>query len=171
MPKEHIYRGKRRRIIDQSFFIWLFVLLQIAINYFLAETVINRGEQWVLYFVNLMLGAINVPAILLFLKYYKRSVGKEFIVAYDSLRYRDVRTGELVEINTSEVVQVKLVQNVRMSRLPWSFHEYFSIKDVNEKEIVVTSYIMDISELWLDPLARKVDSNKFEREERYYPIF
>ena len=114
---------------------------------------------------------INVPAVILFIKYYRNSKDKEFIVSYGKLELRDVKTGQKVEMNSAGIVKIKSVQNARMSRLPWSFHEYFKLIDTDRKEIVVTSYIMDISDFLTDCLTRFVNSNKPEKENRYYPLY
>lgn len=169
--QEHVYRAKRSKILGQSVFIWLFVLLQVFTNIYLAETAVSRGEYWVLLLMNLILAVINIPALVLFFRYYKHSIGKEFIVSYHTLRLCNARSGDCITINSSDIKEIKLVQNIRMSRLPWAFHEYFSINDAAGKEIVVTSYVMELHELWLDPLARRIDMGKLVKEERYYPVF
>lgn len=168
--QEHIYKASIRKIASQSFFIWLFVFLQLYINVDGANTFIERSDQWPLVFINLTLAAINVPAVILFLNYYRNSKDKEFVVTYDKLKLRDVRTRDMIELKSTEIVKVKLVENARMSRLPWSFHEYFKFIDSNGKEIVVTSYIMDISEFWTDSLSRRLSSIILERERKYYPL-
>jgi len=169
--QEHIYRTRFNRIFNQSFFIWLFILLQLFINVYSAHTFLDRGDQWPLLFINLTLAAINIPAVILFVKYYRNSKGKEFVVTYNKLVLRDIKTGEVVELQSEEIIKVQLVQNARMSKLPWSFHEYFKFIDSSGKEIVVTSYIMDISEFWMDSLSRRVSSSKLEKEQKYYPLF
>ena len=169
--QEHIYTAKTSKIIGQSVYIWLFVLLQVFMNIHLAGTLISRGEYGALLLLNLLLGVINVPAIIIFLKYYRHSVGKEFIISFDTLRYNNTNTGQCAEINNSDIDEIILVQNKRMSRLPWVFHEYFVLKDGQGKEIIVTSYMMEIQELWLDTLTRRIDSKKLIKEEKYYPIF
>jgi len=97
-------------------------------------------------------------------------VGKKFIVTYNSLRFVDEKTGSITELNSCDIEKIYLVQNKRMSKLPWVFHEYFSFIDNKKNKIVVTSYFMDISDFWLDTLTRKVNSNNLIREEKTYPI-
>jgi hypothetical protein len=168
--QEHIYIAKPSRILRQSFFIWLFVALQIAANFMTVPTFLRLNQIFGIVFVNTVLGIITIPSLILFFKYYRHSVGKKFIVSYDSLKFIDDKTGETIELNNSEIDKIYLVQNKRMSRLPWSFHEYFSFVDTKQNKIVITSYFMDISEFWLDNLSRKVSSDKLITELKTYPI-
>jgi len=169
--KEHIYKASPKRIVAQSFSIWLFVLFQFGLNVLAAETLISRGDLWALIVINLVLAAVNVPAILLFWKYYRHSAGKQFVVTFTTLKYSDTKSGVLIELNTSEITRIKLIQTPKLSRLPWFSHEYFMLSDSRNNSIIVTSYIMNIHEFWLDSLTRKVDSNKLIKEEKTLPIF
>ena len=168
--QEHIYRPSTRKIVNQSFFIWLFILLQVFLNVYGGQTFIERGDPWPLIITNLALAAINIPAVILFLKYYRNSKDKEFVVTYDKLKLRDVRTGYIIELKNTEIIKVTLVQNAKMSRLPWLFHEFFKFTDSDGKQIVVTSYIMNISEFWMDSLSSRVSNKILEREQRWYPL-
>lgn len=169
--QEHIYTPKANRIFGQTLFTWLFLLLQIGLNiYFLGFSAV-RVDAWALLAGNLFLAAVNVPAIILFYKYYRHSAGKEFIVTYDTLKYKDTRSGKLVQINNSEVVAVRHVWTGSSGRLPWNSHEYFMFSDAKGNSIIVTSYIMHISEFWLDALTRKVSNNKLVTVEKVWPVF
>ena len=168
--QEHIYIAKPSRIFKQSLFIWLFVAVQITANCIVAPTFLRLNQVFRIIFINVILGLITIPAVVLFFKYYRHSVGKKFVVSYNSLKFIDNKTGESIELNNSEIDKVYLVQNKRLSRLPWLFHEYFSFVDTKQNKIIVTSYFMDMSEFWLDTLARKVSSDKLIRELKTYPI-
>ena len=157
-------------MIRQSFFIWLFVGLQIGLNIFAISKGLTSNRISAMVFINILLGMLSVPAIFLFLKYYKHSVGKKFVITYDSLKFIDEKTGKRIEIKNSEIERINLVVNPKMSRLPWSFHEYFEFIDNKQNKITVTSYFMDLSDLWLDSLTRRVSSDKLIREEKTYPI-
>lgn len=104
------------------------------------------------------------------MKYYKHSVGKKFIITFDSLKFIDENTGETNEIKSSEIKRINLVVNRKMSKLPWLFHEYFSFIDDKQNKIIITSYIMNITDFWIDSLTRKVSSDKLVKEEKTYPI-
>ncbi len=169
--QEHIYSAKRGRIIRQSAFIWLFAALHIAANIMTVPVLLRNNQLAAILLMNVLFSLITVPAIILFFKYYKHSVGKKFIVTYNSLKYTDDRTGQSVELKSSEIDKIHLVENSKMSRFPWLFHEYFSFVDTKNNRIIITSYFMDISDFWLDTLTRKVSSNKLTREEKAYPLF
>jgi hypothetical protein len=170
LMQEHIYIAKKKRIIRQSFFIWLFVGLQVAANTILIPTLFTKNQIGGIVIINILLGLITIPAVILFFKYYRHSVGKKFIVTYNSLKFVDDKTGQSIELNSSEIDKIYLVVNNKTSRLPWLFHEYFSFIDTRNNKITITSYFMDISDFWLDTLTRKVNSNKVIREEKTYPI-
>lgn len=168
--KEHIYTAKRGKIIRQSFFIWLFVALQVAANMMLIPSFIKRNEIGGIVYINVILSALTVPSVLLFIKYYQYSAGKKFIVTYDSLKFIDDKTGSKIEMLNADIEEIYLVRNLWNSHLPWTFHEYFSFVDKNQNRIIVTSYIMDIGDFWLDTLSRKVNRNKLIIKKRLYPI-
>ena len=168
--QEHIYIAKRSRIIKQSFFIWLFVALHIAANIIIIPTLLKKDQIWNIALINILLGLITVPAVILFLNYYKHSVGKQFVVTYNSLKFIDDKTGKTIELKNSDINKIYLVKNMHNSRLPWIFHEYFSLTDNKNNKIVVTSYFMDIGDFWLDTLTRKVNSDNLVREKKMYPI-
>lgn len=169
--KEHIYIAKKSRIFEQSFLIWLIAALQIFLNIITIPAFIRHNQAWAIVFINGLFSVLTIPSIIIFLKYYKNSVGKRFIVAYDSLKFIDDKTGKVILLRNSDIVNIHLIQNIQTSRLPWCFHEYFSFIDDKGNKIIVTSYIMSISDFWLDTLARKVSSKKLTREEKAYPIF
>jgi hypothetical protein len=169
--QEHVYIAKKSRIAKQSFCICLFVATHIVINFMVIPKFLQNGQAWAIVFINAFLGAITIPSLVLFLKYYKHSVGKKLIVTYNSLKYIDEKLNSVIELNNSEINKIKLVENRQGSRFPWIFHDYFSFTDIKGNKIVVTSYFMDLSEFWLDTLTSKVNSNKLVREERTYPLF
>lgn len=168
--QEHNYTAKKSRIIKQSFFIWLFVAIHILTNIITAPTLIQKNQTWAILFINGLLNLITIPSILLFIKYYRYSVGKKFIVTYNSLKFIDEKTGETTELNNNDIEKIYLIENKPMSKLPWLFHGYFVFIDNKKNKIIVTSYFMDISDFWLDTLTRKVSRDILIREERAYPI-
>ena len=168
--QENVYIAQKKRIIRQSFFIWLFVFGQIVLNCFIIPSFINGTQTWAILFINLILSAITIPGVVLFFKYYKLSVDKTFVVTYDSLKFIDDKTKSITELLNSDIVKIHLVQNSRLSLSPWSFHEYFSLTDNSANKIIITSYIMELSDFWLDPLTKKINSKNLTREEKAYPI-
>lgn len=169
--KEHIYTARKSRIFKQSILIWFFVATHIAVNLMIIPTLVQAKQAWAIIFINVLLSPITIPSILLFFRYYTHSVGKKFIITYNTLKFIDEKTGETTELNNSDIEKIILVQNKQMSRLPWLFHEFFSFIDNKQQRIIITSYFMDLSDFWLDALTHKIKSNKLTREERTYPIF
>ena len=168
--KEHIYVTKPGRIISQSYLIWLIVVIHLGANMMLIPKLNGPDQLYGILFINFLLGSLTVPAIRLFINYYKYAAYKKFIVTFDSVNLIDEKTGISVGMKTAEIKKIVFVQSPVNSKYPWFNHGYFVLTDAAKNTIVVNSYIMDINELWLDSLARKVSSKKLIREERYFPI-
>jgi hypothetical protein len=168
--KEHIYIAKPGRIIKQTIFIWLYVAIQIAGNIMTIPALIRTGQVYSFLIVNVFLSLLTIPSVQLFFNYYKYAANKKFIVTYNSLMLIDEKTGRCIELKNMEIEKVVFVHNPSNSRFPWSDHEFFFLTDAAKNTIVVNSYIMGISEFWMDSLARRVSSNKLSKIEKYFPL-
>jgi hypothetical protein len=168
--KEHIYMTKPGRIISQSFLTWLFVAIQLGVNVMMIATMKSMNHFYAIVFTNIALGSLTVFAVQLFINYYKYAADKKFIITYNSVKLIDERTGTFIELKSAEIEKIVFVYSPTDSKFPWSNHAYFVLFDTAKNTIVVNSYIMDIHELWLDSLARRISSKKLIREERYFPI-
>src|SRR5690348_11574099 len=98
--QEHIYIAGKSRIIKQSAFIWLFVALQVVANFMAVPTLLQKEQIWGIILINLVLGLVTTPAIILFVKYYRQSLDKKFVVSYDSLKFVDNKTGKITKLIT-----------------------------------------------------------------------
>ena len=171
--QEHFYFANKKQIIKRSLFTWTFTLLQVIGTIFLLTqpSVLSPGQKvGLLVFVNTFLGLMTIPAILLFINYRKYTTNKKIIVSYNSIKLSDEHTGEVIEMKNSEIVEIRLIEADIMSKMPWAFHSYFSLIDSKNQRIEIPCYLMNITELWLDSLARKISSSKLTRETRFYPI-
>jgi hypothetical protein len=168
--KEHIYITKPGRIISQSYLSWLIVVIHVGANVMMIPTMKSLDQFYGIIFINVLLGSLTVPAVQLFINYYKYAAGKRFIITYNSVNLIDEGTGTSIGMMIAEIEKVVFVQSPTNSKFPWFTHGYFALTDTAKNTIVVNSYIMDISELWLDSLARRISSKKLIREERYFPI-
>ena len=169
--QEHIYTAKSQKIVSQSFYIFLVVGLQILANLFLIPAFIKGNQVLAIPFVNLMLCLISIPSILIFLKYYKQSIGKRFIVTYEFLKFEDTKTGEKTELVNSEIEKIISVSTSSSNFTPWTFYGYFSITDKNQKTITVTSFFLGLGDFWMDTLTRKVKNPGVEFITKEYPAF
>jgi hypothetical protein len=169
--QEHIYTAKNGKIISQSFFIFLFIAIQIIANFLLIPSLIRHGQPWGIPLVNLLLCAISIPSVIIFWKYYKQSVGKRFIVTYEALKFEDTKTGTVTELINSEIHRITSVSTSWYTWSPWTFYEYFSITDKNEKTITVTSFFVDLGDFWLDTLTHKIKNPGVELIKKEYPMF
>ena len=173
--QQHVYKDSTKRIISQTFFIWMFVALQISTNIFLIPGFIKSGQYWAIAFINVILSAISIPSLYIFFNYYRYSANKDFIIAYNALKIIDKKNGAVVEISSTDIDRIELHQNlypykVLMNLSVWSDHEFFCFVDKTGKKIVVTSYIMYIQDFWLDSLTRRVSSDKLIKFEKFIPL-
>lgn len=169
--KQQVFSAKRKKIISQTLGIWLCLLVQLIINIWLIPPALNDNKLLPLILGNLLLSIISIPGIIIFLRYYKHSINKEFIITYNSLKYVDILTQKETELKNHETIEIKLVTNSNGSRFPWNFLEYFSITDKSGKQIIITSFLMDISEFWLSTLTKKISSKNLRTENVIFPIF
>ena len=170
--QEHLYSAKAIQILRKSFSTWLVILLQIIINIviFTRAAVLSTGSEILLFiFLNAFLGLITIPGLLLFFNYRKYTINKTLIVTYNSVKLVDDLSKQVIEINSSEIVEIRLVKAQILTKMPWAFHSYFSLRDHKNNIIVVPFYLIDITEIWLDILARRISSNKLISEVKFYP--
>jgi len=170
--QEHIYTAKRKKIIGQSWSIWAYVAMQVVFTV-LFVVKWRDSQLWGLLFVNVVLGTLTIPGIILFIRYYRYSVGKRFIVTYNTLKYVDDKTGQFTELINTEIEKIILIETHSASRSPWPWYayEYFMLTDAKGNRIIITSYFMDLGDFWMDTLTRRVDSDKLIRDKKIYPWF
>lgn len=171
--QQHIYTTTKQKIFKQSFFIWLYVASQIALNIYLIFFYENEYKVLVFLFCNLLISTIiTIPGVIIFLNYYKYSVNKEFTVSYDSVKLHDIKSNTTIELNSNEIEKIELHQIPfgGTLRSPYGSYEYFCFIDKNKKRIVVTFHILSIADFWFDTLTKKVSSKKLVKVERFYPV-
>ena len=170
--QEHIYTAKRKKIIGQTWTIWVYVAMQVWAT---IALIIKQPYNYIgaIVLISVLFGSLNAFAISLFIRYYKHSVGKKFIITYNTLQYVDDKTGESTELINTEIEKVLLVETHFASRSPWPWysHEYFMLMDAKGNRIIVTSYIMDLGDFWQDMLRARVSSDNIVREKKMYPWF
>ena len=168
--KEHRFIARRSKIIKQTSLIWLFVLIHIALNFMITPKLISNSQYTALLLINLGLSMLSIPGVYLFFNYYRYSINKELILTYNTVRLIDHKTKEVIELLNNEIVTVTLNNHIRLSRLPWLFNEYFCLTDRNGKNIKITSWIMDISDLWTNTLSRKINNDNIVKNELVFPV-
>jgi hypothetical protein len=170
--QQHIYTAKRKKIIGQSWSIWVYVAMQVVFTVFFVVKW-RDSQLWGVLFVNVVLGTLTIPGIILFIRYYRYSVGKRFIVTYDKLKYVDDKTGQFNELTNTEIEKIILVETTRKSQnlLPWVSYEYFILMDSKGSKIIITSHFMSLGEFWMDTLTRRVSSDNIVAEKKVYPWF
>jgi hypothetical protein len=168
--KEHRFIARRSKIIKQTSLIWLFVLIHIILNFMITPKLISNGQYTALLLINLGLSLLSIPGVYLFFNYYRHSINKEFILTYNTVRLIDHKTKEVIELLNNEIVMVTLNNHIQSSRLPWLFNEYFCLTDRNGKNITITSWIMDISDLWTNTLSRRINNDNIVKNELVFPV-
>lgn len=168
--KEHRFIARRSKIIKQTSLIWLFVLVHITSNFMIIPKLILNEQYTALLLINLGLGMLSIPGVYLFFNYYRHSINKEFVLTYNTVRLIDHKTKEVIELLNNEIVTVTLNNHIRSSKLPWVFNENFCLTDRNGKSIVITSWIMDISDLWTNTLSRRINNDNILKNELVFPV-
>lgn len=169
--KEHIYTARKSSIIRQSAPIWIYVLIQLVLNIAWDPRLVKEHHIERIIYFNIFLCLVTVPGIILFIKYYRQSAGKEFIIRYHSVIYRDIKTGAYTELVNTAISKVTLIEKYRGDPSPWTFLSYFSLEDAEGKKIIVTSFFLDIGDFWMDTLSRRVKRSGLERVTKFYPFF
>ena len=169
--QEHIYTAQTRKIFSQSFFIFVFIAMHVMANFLLIPSLIKHNQLWGIPFFNLLMCMISIPSLVIFSKYYKQSVGKRFIVTYETLKFEDTKTGARTELINSEIEKITSVSTSWYTWSPWTFYEYFSITDKNQQTITITSFVLELSDFWLDTLTRRVKNPGVEFIKKEYPTF
>ncbi|HPG12604.1 MAG TPA: hypothetical protein PLU37_13820 [Chitinophagaceae bacterium] len=169
--KEQIFKASRKKIISQTILIWVSVIMHILVIIWTLPVVIKGNQIAAFLFANTFFSFLSIPSVVIFFRYYNHSINKKFVITYNKLRFEDEKTGYVIELNTHEIIEIKLIQNHNNSKLPWCDLEYFSFTNETGKKIIVTSFFMPIYEFWMCTLARKVSSKKLKIKEVLYPIF
>lgn len=155
----------------QSYLIWLFPILPIFMEFTLIPRLVLNNENIIFIIIaNVFFGIVTIPGIRLYYNYRRFSINKEFVITYNTIKLVDTATNSIIELNINDIETIELHTNELATKLPWSFYRYFCFTDKFKKRIVVTSFIMDISDLWMDSLARKISSEKFKRIDSTYSI-
>ncbi len=153
----------------QSLFIWLYVLTFIVFTIYGAAIARDIKHILAIIFADAFLGLLVFPGIFIFINYRKYSLYKEFVITQHFLELNDKTTSKRIQINKSDIVSIEF-HTCSSSKLPWGSYEYFRIIDNEQKSIIITSFIMDMSNFWMDPLTRISSSKMFKRMEQIYPI-
>jgi hypothetical protein len=169
--KKEVYHTTTGRILAQTWAIWLIIVIHIVANIFIIPPSFKNNQPAILILINLVLGALSIPGLFLFWKYYHYSRHKEFIITGDKLLLIDHKTGKQVEMMQSDVNKIYRTDEGWKNRLPWSGHEYFFVTDKLGQKILITSYMMPIGSFWMSTLTRKVNSDGLTSEKRTYPLF
>lgn len=169
--KEEIFISNRKKIIHQTFFIWLWIITHLMANLWVLTATFKDGKITALIIINVFFSYLSILGLIIFFRYYKHSYKKKFIITYNTLKYYDEISNRIIELQNHEITEIKFVTNSVGSKLPWSSMEYFSLADKNGNEIVITSFMMNITDFWLSTLTKKASSKNFIRKEVLFPIF
>ncbi len=169
--QQHQYSISRYRIATLSWVIWAIALLHLCGNIFIIGPVIHYKTFGSFIFFNLVIGLLSVPGMYLFFTYYRYSVNKVFTVTYNTIELLDKKSNNRIIINSNDIIRIETRENTggSLSRLPWSGLENFCFVDKNNQKILVTSLMIGLGELWLDSLAKRINSDKLIRTKVYFP--
>lgn len=168
--KESFHTATVSGILRKSFLIWFFVFAHLLLNilYFVKGN--SPNNLIVLVVINAVFLPVNIPALLIFIRYTRHSLHKRLTLAYETIRVEDLKSKQEITLRNSEIILVELHDSPANNRFPWMFHSYFILKDKEGKSLLICSYLMEISEFWQHNLTRRVKSEYLRRVEEYYPI-
>lgn len=161
-----------RRIISESFFIWLFLIIIIWGNYYIIGLYNDSHLPRALYALilgNIIFGTQFIFGVIIFVNYIKYSKNRTVLFTADIVRLVNSANSEQIEINNDEVITFEVFSS-KSSRPPWGSFEYIRLVDNSGNEIIVTSFTMDISYEKVDILSQNFRSAHVDRQTRFLPL-
>jgi hypothetical protein len=163
--KQQEFGMKTGKVIVHAIPIILFMALQIILNFILSGSI--KTNPLLLVWVNLGALLFNVPAILLFFNYYHYSKNKKVILTYDKITLYEngIPVKDLLNSSIHKIEKI----SASFSKLPWNFFGYFILEDNTGNQIIVSSFMMELVQLRMSTLARKIPSGNYTAASRFYP--
>jgi hypothetical protein len=163
--KQQEFEMKTGKVIVHAIPIILFFVIQIVLNLILSGSV--KINPLPLVLVNLGALLLNVPAILLFFNYYHYSKNKKVILTYDKITLYEngIPVKDLLNSSIRKIEKI----STSSSKLPWHFFDYFILEDDSGNQIIITCFMMELVQLRMSTLARKIPSGNYTAASRFYP--
>jgi hypothetical protein len=114
-------------------------------------------------------GLQTIGGIIAFINYRKYSINRTVIITNEAIRLYDSETNEVIEIKNSDIIAFE-VYSSKSQRPPWGSFEYLCFRDVHERKIVITCFMMKISYNKVENLSNQIGNIKAERHDRFIPL-
>ncbi len=163
--KQIIYKASWQRILRKSIFPLLPFICQIVFNvWFFSEEKLEWSE---IFFINTLFGfLITFPSLLIFLNYLIVARYTSITLKYNTITFQNKET--VIELNNPEIDKIEIHYVKAFSEAPCSFFEFYVLYQ-GEKRIAFNNFTIDISELWYNTLARRINTKNIEHKYSWYP--
>ena len=163
--KRSIYKTNWQKIAKKGFLPLIPFITQIGIYIFShSDGEINRDE---VIYVNLLLGIISLPGILIFTNYLFNSLNTTVILEYNKIRLKNGENS--VELDNPQIDKIDIHTTRAINRFPWVFLEYYVFRQ-GEKVIAFNNLTLEIGDLWQDSLSRRIKNENIEFKFSWYPF-
>jgi hypothetical protein len=165
--KETVYKTNSAKYFLKSSLTWFCVAVQLGLSLYFLRDFSESGLIATLVVIGVF-SFLTVPGLILHFNYLKYSKNAKFVIRYDNVEF--IKNNQKTILKSNEIVKIILHQSPTNSRFPWWNYQWFELIDSSGNKICVNYYIMDISDMWINTLSRKINSDKLERKENYFPL-
>lgn len=126
----------------------------------------RRDENpFILIFITGFFAALIIPGVIIFLNYWKQSVGRVLRMTDNSIQLIH-KTGDQI-IGVSEIESVTVCKQ-SYHRLPWAEFEYLTITSAINS-ITIPSFIVSFDELIKKGFLREIPNGELIETQSYFP--
>lgn len=167
----HTHKFSLTRLILNSIFPLSIIIGHVfVIAIMIPHIELGNFFMLILLFI-LMPGVLSIPSLILVINFTRKSIGRTVYFTENSITLE--KNGTIYKLNKSEISKIlRKGHNETFSRVPWLFMEHIVIFDNKGKSIVISSFMANISKLFIRLQSDKT-LNSFPIEEEnslYEPI-
>ncbi len=163
--KEHIYQFERNKVIFRSILTWILLGAQVVFSLL----IVYHGVGYeALIGLNLFLSLLTVPSLIIHKNHLEHSKNAKLILRYNTIT--SINPTEEITLNNADIIEVVLHKGLYGFKVPWFDYSWFELVDKEGQTIKVSFYLMDISELWMDTLSRKVGPKMLVEKNVFFPL-
>jgi len=165
--KEAQFKYNRTKVFMKSILIWIVLLMQIGLSYFVIDL---NNERSVTAFLgaSIFFSTITIPGLILHINHLIRARNSVFTIRYETISMKNGK--ENITLKSSEISKVILHDGPSEWRLPWWGYSWYELIDTNGNSIKISCYLLEISELWQNSLSRRISSKNMERKWNILPL-
>jgi hypothetical protein len=165
--KEAQFKYNRTKVFMKSILIWIVLLMQIGLTYFIIDLNIERSVTALLG-ASIFFSVITVPGLVLHINHFIRTRNSVFTIRYETVSMKNGKDN--ITLKSSEISKIILHDGLSEWRLPWWGYGWYELIDTNGNSIKISCYLLEISELWQNSLSRRISSKNMERKWNILPL-